>query len=336
MNQNDYFTEKIATLPEDLQDAIRASDHESILRNIQQEYRLHIDQAQILETLTEQLIFGDIDAPQFVNNMFNEAHVSSSVAGDILLKIDMLILKKIRAYLENLEEIKKADEEFKKQLMLEEERVEDDEANMYAEYYADLANTKKEVEQELLDEGILPDGSNITDEMLAKELGITVDELVRRSRIGGIKEAQEKDMEKEPTSSFTLGKDTYDAKAELLQELESPEKSFFKPLFKTPTFTQENKTVNTPKVSSASSNIEKIILPDHQLQNIDIEKPYVSDVLETEEKQTLFTQSKPELQTASEVSQKTKSQPAPSQDPVIKKPTKVVLPTIDPYKEPIE
>ena len=93
MHQNDYFTEKIATLPEDLQEAIYASEYEKTLGDIQKENKLHIDQGQILETLTLELMFGDIDAPDFVNGLFNEAHVSSSVAGDILLNIDTRILR---------------------------------------------------------------------------------------------------------------------------------------------------------------------------------------------------------------------------------------------------
>lgn len=322
MNQTDYFTEKIATLPEDLQDAIRASNHEAILKDIQREYKLHIDQAQILETLAIQLIFGDIDAPQFVNNMFNEAHVSSSVAGDILLKIDVMILKKIRSYMEEIEEMKKRDAELQKLLMSEEEQMEEDEANIYAAYYADMANTKNEVEQELLNEGFLPDGSNITDEVLAKELGISVEELVRRSRSGGIKEAREKDATQESTGSFTLGVNTHDAKAELLHELESPEKSFIKPLF---TPVAEKLTVKQSTV------VEKITLPDHQLQNTHLEKPLV-----TEAEREINIEQTAAKTTIPSVTQPTQNTQTPITEPVIKKPTKLVLPSIDPYKEPIE
>ena len=304
MNQTDYFTEKIATLPEDIQEAIRASNHEAILKEIQKEYKLHIDQAQTLEILATQLIFGDIDAPQFVNGMFNEAHVSSAVAGDILLKIDLLILKEIREYVERIEEIKRIEEEREKLLMSEEEELEQEKANAYAAYYADVENIRRRVAQELIDEGVMEDGSNITDEMLAKEMGISVEEFRKQTEVGGIKDP------KAPIQ------DIQSEKEELLHELESPEKSFTKPLFKvasTPNIPKES-----PSVVLQKPSIEKITLPDHQLQNTHIEKPYVEEVVTP---QPTNTPKAPAVPTSTE--------------PIIKKPTKLTL-SVDPYKEPIE
>lgn len=304
MNQTDYFTEKIDTLPEDIQEAIRASNHEAILKEIQKEYKLHIDQAQTLEILATQLIFGDIDAPQFVNGMFNEAHVSSAVAGDILLKIDLLILKEIREYVERIEEIKRIEEEREKLLMSEEEEIEQEKANAYAAYYADVENIRRRVAQELIDEGVMEDGSNITDEMIAKEMGISVEEFRKQSEVGGIKGSQA------PIQNIQ------NEKEELLHELESPEKSFTKPLFKVAP------TIHTPKELSSTpsqkSTIEKITLPDHQLQNTHVEKPYVEEVTAPEPATAPKT---PTVSTSTE--------------PVIKKPTKLTL-SVDPYKEPIE
>ncbi len=320
MNQTDYFTEKIATLPEDLQDAIRASNHEKILRDLQREYSLHIDQAQTLETLAIQLIFGDIDAPTFINHMFNEAHVSSAVAGDILLKIDTLILRKVREYLETIAETRKKEEELNKFLMSEEAQAEETEAEAYAEYYANVANIKKEVETELLEKGILPDGSNITDEMLAEAMGITVAELHKQQEVGAFEEANSK-----PSSYIENHAYAQTEKEELLKELESPEKSFVKPLF-TP-ITQIKKT-EMPFTVVKDPVIEKkevtITLPDHQLQNTHVEIPYIEDVA-TPQPQTP-EKTKPVL----EVRQAT-----PPTAPVIKIPTKIVL-SNDPYKEPIE
>jgi hypothetical protein len=298
MNQTDYFTEKIATLPEDVQEAILASGHEAVLKDVQREYKLHIDQAQTLETLATQLIFGDIDAPEFVNNMFNEAHVSSAVAGDILLKIDTLILRKIRKYLEDLAEVKRKDAELEKLLMDDEESLADDTANAYAEYYANTANILEEEKQKLLEEGILPDGSNITDEMLAKEMGITVEELHRKNQVGAFAEAKSK------TPDITVfDHDIMSEKEELLHELESPEKSFTKPLFTQQPVAQKLNTIT-------------VTLPDHQLQNTHIEKPYVDEVI-------------PTPTTSTPVAPTTPTQP------VVKIPTKIVL-SNDPYKEPIE
>jgi hypothetical protein len=293
MNQTDYFTEKIATLPEDLQDAIRASNHDVILKEIQREYKLHIDQAQTLETLATQLIFGDIDAPDFVNNMFNEAHVSSAVAGDILLNIDTRILKKIRTYLEDIAEARRKDAELEKLLMDDEQSLEDDKATAYAEYYAEVANILEEEKQKLLDEGILPDGSNITDEMLAKESGLSLEELRKK-------------IQTETLQNISVPTDISSEKEELLHELESPEKSFSKPLF-TPIQRQINK-------------VETITLPDHQLQNTHVETPYVEEIV---------------VPTTSQESKPVPTQEKPATTPSVKIPTKIVL-SNDPYKEPIE
>lgn len=314
MNQTDYFTEKIATLPEDLQDAIYASNHQAILKDIQREHKLHIDQAQVLETLATQLMFGDIDAPSFVSGMFNEAHVSSAVAGDMLLAIDTLILRKIRSELELLAEARRKDEELRKFLMSDEESLEDDKATAYAEYYADTQNILEETKQELLDQGILPDGSNITDEMLAEAMGITVAELHKQQEVGAFAEANNKQ-----SSYIENHANAQTEKEELLRELESPEKSFAKPLFVPVT---QVKKIQMPFVVSVEvpEESKKIILPDHQIQNTHIETPYVDESIS----------SQPEIPEVISVKESTLPKA-----PVIKTPTKIVL-SNDPYKEPIE
>lgn len=301
MNQTEYFTEKIATLPDDLQEAILASDYAKILADIQREYKLHIDQGQVLETLGTQLMFGDIDAPEFINGMFNEAHVSSSVAGDILLKIDTLILRKIRTYIESMEERRRKDAELERLLMDDEELVEDDISSAYADYYARTSQAIEEAKQELIDEGVNPDGSNITDDMLARELGISAEELAKSGQMGALKEARDWGSTQSFTPSFIIEKE------ELLKELEEPEKSFSKPLF-------EKREV-------------KVTPPDHQLQNTHVEVPYVEEIV-------------PEVKEVIEkpIVAPIPASPTPKIDPAastIKKPTKITL-SIDPYKEPIE
>lgn len=300
MNQTEYFTEKMATLPEDIQEAILASDYARTLSEMQREYKLHIDQGQVLETLAMQLMFGDIDAPQFISGMFNEAHVSSSVAGDLLLKIDMFILKKIRLYIEDMQVVHEKDEELEKLLMSDEELAADETANAYADYYAETANILEDVKEEMIEEGINPDGTNITDDMLARELGVSVEELNKKGQVGALKEARDWGSTQSFTPSFIIEKE------ELLHELESPEKSFTTPLFEKRKF--------TPEVP--------ITPPDHQLQNTHIETPYIEEILPTEDIET----PKPEYKPIPQV-----KPPATT----IKMPTKITL-SIDPYKEPIE
>lgn len=193
MNQT-YYDEKIQSLPEDLQYAILMSNWKDALVSIQKEFKLHIDQTQILEDCTIKLMFGDIDAPDFINHMFNDAHINSEMAADILLEVDLKILKNIRERLESIQQSDKEDEEIEELLMSDEDKKQKEEADKYANFYEEAEKINKETEEELLKEGILPDGSNITDEML----GITKD----------------------------IPTDIQKEKDDLLEEINSPTKSF--------------------------------------------------------------------------------------------------------------
>lgn len=211
MNQT-YYDDKIKTLPENLQYAVIMSDWRKALIDIQNKFKLHIDQTQVLEDSTIKLMFGDIDAPDFITNMFTNAHINSETAADILLEVDMQILKKIRQRLESMAEQEERDAEIEDLLMDDDERREKEEAEIYARYYAEAERINKEVDEELAREGIKPDGSNITDEML------------------GIKTEIPDDIEKE--------------KDDILKAIESPEP--VKP--KIETFTQETASKSEPVV----------------------------------------------------------------------------------------
>ncbi len=153
MNQT-YYEEKLKTLPENLQYAVMMSDWEESLINIQNKYKLHIDQTQVLEDSVIKLMFGDIDAPDFISNMFNNGHVNSETAADILLDVDMQILKKIRERLESMEKSEEEEEEFEKALMSEEEIEQKEEAETYAQFYKEAEKINQEVEEELAKEPV--------------------------------------------------------------------------------------------------------------------------------------------------------------------------------------
>ncbi|MES2623449.1 MAG: hypothetical protein V4576_03510 [Patescibacteria group bacterium] len=310
MQQNEYFTEKIATLPEGLQEAILASGWEKALSDMQKEFKLHIDQGQVLENLAQQLMFGDIDAPDFVSGMFNEAHISSAVAGDILVEIDERILRNIRGHMEEQEAIADRDEEERNLLLDDEELAEKELSDTYANYYKETANILADSYAQLDAEGILEDGSNIPDEKLAKALGMTVEEM-KNKRLAAAQDEAQKFAAKQ---SFTPDLDAQKEKEEMLREIESPEKTPLKPLFTQP----------KPEPVVQERKPEVIIPPDHQLQNTHIETPYdEEDIVEIHEAPVI------EIRRAAPT-------PAPEPTgPVIKKPTKITL-SIDPYKEPIE
>jgi hypothetical protein len=67
-------------------------------------------------------MFGDIDAPDFISHMFSEAHINSETAADILLEVDLKILKNIRERLEAVEKQDAHDEEVEA-LLLDDEEV---------------------------------------------------------------------------------------------------------------------------------------------------------------------------------------------------------------------
>ncbi|MBC7766541.1 hypothetical protein H7Y21_00910 [Arenimonas sp.] len=163
---NTYYEEKLETLSENLQHAVLMSNWKESLVAIQNQFKLHIDQTQILEESTIKLMFGDIDAPDFINHMFTEAHINSEMAADILLEVDLKILKKIRETLESIEAADEAEEKMEDMLLNDDDREARETSDNFAKYYTEIDKINKQTEEELLAEGILPDGSNITDEML--------------------------------------------------------------------------------------------------------------------------------------------------------------------------
>lgn len=232
-----YYEEKLKTLSENLQYAVMMSDWKKSLVQIQTQFKLHIDQTQVLEDSTIKLMFGDIDAPDFINHMFNDAHINSEMAADILLEVDLKILKNIRERLEAIEENEKDAEEIETILLSDEEKEARDESDTYADFYEKVDDIKKETEEEILKEGILPDGSNITDEML----GIT----------------------KEIPTNIPQEKD------DLLNEINSPSKSF------TVGLTKNTPTPSTPPPESKPVALApEPITVDHQLENTHLEEPF--------------------------------------------------------------
>lgn len=250
MNQNQYFKEKIDTLPEDLQYAIWTSEWEASLSMLQKKYKLHLDQGQVLESATTRLMFGDIDASGFINTMFNDGHISSQVAAEILLEVDERILKRIRTAIEAYAQSEENQKEFDRLMMDDDEREEDDRAEEYAKYYADVNKILEETEAKILEEGILPDGSNITEEHIAKALGMTIEEY---------KKSQTPNSKDESVLPENISKE----KEELLHELESPQKSFVRSFTKPVEYKLDHEPLK----------------PDHQIENVHIEEPYHEPVV---------------------------------------------------------
>lgn len=306
-NTTTYFEEKLETLPDHLRWAIRDVDYITELGEIKKKYKLHIDQAATLEVVTQRLILGDIDAAGFMDAMFKEAYISSQIAADILVDVDIHILKRIREKIESFEQEELEVQRHRDQYRTEEEVRIDDMNTVYKQQDEEYVRVKKEVEEEMAKEGYLEDGSNITDEDIAKAYGMTVAEYLAQNTKGAIQAARNTEDITEETSPSEIQSE----KEELLRELESPEKSFVKPLFTA-------KPVEVKKVETAP------IAPDHQLQNTHVEEPFHDEV------NAPVTVVEPVNETPKPVAPVIKH----NIEPIIKKPAKIDLGS-DPYREPI-
>lgn len=265
-----YYDEKLTTLSDNLRSAIIMSDWEKILVEVQNKFKLHIDQTQVLEDCTIKLMFGDIDAPDFINHMFNDAHINSETAADILLEVDLKILKTIRKDLIDIEEGEKSEEEIENFLLDDEERKSRAEDDLYAKYYAEVEKIREEDDASPEDE---------EDEEIPTNI------------------PKEKD--------------------DLLNEINSPSKSFTVGLTKNqPIQQQPTPTQPTPQP----------IPVDHQLENTHLETPFhpeefIADLPKTE---ILVQQTSIPIKISTNLDQKSE----------IKKPITINLDDI--YREPLE
>lgn len=178
-----YYDEKLETLSENLQYAVMMSGWKESLVQIQTQFKLHIDQTQVLEDCTIKLMFGDIDAPDFINHMFNDAHINSETAADILLEVDLKILKNIRERLEMQEESEKDEEEIENFLLDDDEKKARAEDDAYAKYYAEVDKIREE------DDASEPDTEE--DEEIPTNIPQEKDDLLNEINA--------------PTKSFTVG-----------------------------------------------------------------------------------------------------------------------------------
>jgi hypothetical protein len=190
MNQT-YYDQKLETLPENLKYSVMMSGWKSELVKIQSEFKLHIDQTQVLEDSTIKLMFGDIDAPDFISNMFNEAHINSEKAADILLAVDLKILKKIRERLQIVEDSEKDEEDIENFFLDDDEKLAREENKAIGEYYAELerireeddAIPEQELEEEEEEEEEIPTNINKEREDLLSEINAPSKSFINENKI---------------------------------------------------------------------------------------------------------------------------------------------------------
>ncbi len=235
------------------------------------------------------------------------------------MDVDTAILKRIREKIEGFEQEELEVERHRNQYLTEEERAIDEMNTVYKQQDEEYVKVSKEVEDELKKEGFLEDGSNITEEDIAKSYGMTTADYLAQNKKGG---ALQEAREQETTTTTPTPASILSEKEDLLNELESPKKSFSEPLFtKAP----------APKPAEVAP-----IAPDHQLENTHVEEPFHDEI------NTVVKAVEPvkAIPTPVEVAP-TPVKPAEVEPietniaPIIKKPAKIDL-THDVYREPIE
>lgn len=98
------FLEQIKNLPEDLEQAILSVDFLKELKKIQQDKRLHIDQAAALEETTLKAMLGEIEINDFVKTLAANMRVSEQEAAQSAQLIEKNIFGPIRASFEQIQE----------------------------------------------------------------------------------------------------------------------------------------------------------------------------------------------------------------------------------------
>lgn len=88
--------EKFKLLPEDAQAAIRSFDYDKELQEIYKTYKLHIDQAYILEKAVARVVFGEIEPSALREFIEKELRLEQETAIKITFDVNMNILKKIQ------------------------------------------------------------------------------------------------------------------------------------------------------------------------------------------------------------------------------------------------
>lgn len=95
--------ERFELLPDDVQEAITRFDYDSVLREIQLKYRLHIDQASALEKNIADIIFGDRRASDLIGHLVQDMHIEAEGAKTIAFDVNTSILKPIQDLMKKIQ-----------------------------------------------------------------------------------------------------------------------------------------------------------------------------------------------------------------------------------------
>jgi hypothetical protein len=94
--------ERIKTLPPVLQDAIASADIEQHMRTLSSQYKLHLDQWDILENEVMMTLIGLQPTQDLAQNIAREVGVDATLAHSIAADISRIVFDPVRKELESL------------------------------------------------------------------------------------------------------------------------------------------------------------------------------------------------------------------------------------------
>lgn len=102
--QDQIINDRIAQLPDELQQAINTLDIEKVVQNIGQKHGLHVDQLGQVDNGIWQVMLGHQPASKFTANIQTGLGISPAEAEQIAMEVNREIFVKIRESLKQLEE----------------------------------------------------------------------------------------------------------------------------------------------------------------------------------------------------------------------------------------
>lgn len=102
----DYLFEKTDQLPSELAEVVLGFNFTGGFTEVTNKFKLHLDQADILEDLTFRLMFGEIDSVTFINNLSRDLILPSGTAKEISDDVNDKIISPVKnALMKHIEEI---------------------------------------------------------------------------------------------------------------------------------------------------------------------------------------------------------------------------------------
>ena len=116
----DYLFEKTDQLPSDIAEIVLEFDFTGGFTEIVNKYKLHLDQAEILEDLTFRVMFGELDPVVYIDKLSSELSISKTVAKELAEDTNIGIIDAVK---KNIIKHVEEEAEYYKDVELDEENT---------------------------------------------------------------------------------------------------------------------------------------------------------------------------------------------------------------------